>query len=110
MSIGGSARWTRGSTTMTVYRCEDCESCKYKDGRIDCKNFAVIAEKQNKTNTIPGVAVEFVANESHITVCFEQANFCPEEIYGISDETEPPKSWCGILNTGGMLAGNLVIN
>lgn len=110
MSTGGSARWTRGSTTMTVYRCKDCESCKYKDERLDLENFAIIAEIQNKTNTIPGVTVEFVASDSHMTVCFEQANFCPEEIYGISNETVPPKFWSGILNTGGMLAGNLVIN
>lgn len=107
MSAAGPARLTRGSTTMTVYRCEDSESCKCKDERIDFKNFTKIAEIHNKINTIPGVTVELVINESHITVCFERANFCPEEIYGISDETEPPKHWCGILNSGGNGGGNI---
>ncbi|XP_054501261.2 uncharacterized protein LOC129128161 [Agelaius phoeniceus] len=107
VSTSGPARWTRGSTTMTVYRCKDCESCKCKDGRIDFKNFTRIAEIQNKKNIIPGVTVELVTNESHITVCFEQANFCPEEVYGILDETEPPKLWCGILNSGENGGGNI---
>lgn len=92
---------------MTVYRCKDCESCKCKDGKIDFKNSTTIAKIHNKTNTSPGVTVELVINESHITVCFEQANFCPEEIYGILDETEPPKFWCGILNSRENGGGNI---
>ncbi|XP_030915837.1 uncharacterized protein LOC115948281 [Geospiza fortis] len=107
MSAAGPARWTRGSTTMTLYHCKDCESCKCKDRIIDFNNFTKIAEIQNKKNTIPGVKVELMTNESHITVCFEQANSCPEEIYGVLDETEPPKSWCGILNSRENGGGNI---
>lgn len=92
---------------MEVYRCKDCESCKCKDGIIDFNNCTRIAKIQHKKNTIPGVTVELTANESHITVCFEQTNFCPEEIYGISDQTEPPKLSCGILNCGENGGGNI---
>ncbi|XP_059341962.1 uncharacterized protein LOC132081980 isoform X1 [Ammospiza nelsoni] len=107
MSTAGPAGWTRGSKAMAVYRCEDWESCKRKDEGIDFNDCTKIAEIQHKKSTIPGVTVELMANESHITVCFEQANFCPEEIYGIWDETVPPKHWCGILNCGENGGGNI---
>ncbi|KAM3660382.1 uncharacterized protein VK521_011701 isoform 2-T2 [Ammospiza maritima maritima] len=107
MSTAGPAGRTLGSTNMTVYRCEDWESCKRKDEGIDFNDCTKIAEIQHKKSTIPGVTVELMANESHITVCFEQANFCPEEVYGISHQTEPPKLSCGILNCGENGGGNI---
>ncbi|XP_018774694.2 uncharacterized protein LOC108962686 isoform X1 [Serinus canaria] len=101
MSNVDPTKGTQGSTTMAVYYCKDYESCKCKNGKINFENFTKIAEIKNKINTIPDVTVELVTNKSHITVCFEQANSHLEGIYGIfSDETDPPKLWCGILNSG----------
>ncbi|XP_038013333.1 uncharacterized protein LOC119709514 isoform X2 [Motacilla alba alba] len=108
MSNAGPAKGTQGSTNMAVYYCKDYESCKCKNGRINFKNFIKIAEIQNKTNTIPDVTVELVINKSHISVCFEQANSSLEGIYGIfSDKTDPPKLWCGILNSEENEGGNI---
>ncbi|XP_041283320.1 uncharacterized protein LOC121348154 isoform X2 [Onychostruthus taczanowskii] len=98
VSNAGPAKGTQGSTTMTVHYCKDCKSCMHEDGRISLENFKIIGEIPNKTNTIP--TVELVANKSHVTVCFHQANSSLEGIYGIWVKTAPSKLWCGILNSG----------
>ncbi|CAN8194264.1 unnamed protein product [Coccothraustes coccothraustes] len=108
MSNAGPAKGTQGNTTVEVYYCKNKEICECKNERINFKNFTKIAVIQNKTNTNPDLAIELVTNESHISVCFEQANSSIEGIYGIySKETYPPKLWCGILNSGENGRGNI---
>lgn len=96
MSTVGSAEGTpnssSGNTNVTVYHCKDCKSstCSFE-------KFDKIAET-HKT------FLDVVTNETHVTVCFEQANSYVEGIYGIFWKRAGGAGIsCGILNSGGML-------
>lgn len=96
MSTVGSAEGTpnssSGNTNVTVYHCKDCKlsPCSFE-------KFDKIAET-HKT------FLDVVTNETHVTVCFEQANSYVEGIYGIFWKRAGGAGIsCGILNSGGML-------
>lgn len=99
----GTQHSSSGKTTVTVYHCKDCKRSACELRAKSSKEFKKIAETQNKASS--DEKIKLVTNETHITVCFEQANSYTEGIYRVvwekAGEAGRP---CGILNSGGMYA------
>ncbi|XP_050175110.1 uncharacterized protein LOC126641961 [Myiozetetes cayanensis] len=68
-----------GKTTVTVYCCKDCEISKCETGSFE--RFIKIAETENEV--FSNGIIDLVTGETHILMCFQQANTFPEGIYGI---------------------------
>jgi len=99
-----SAEGTRVSssrkTTVTVYRCEDCETNTCEP--LSNKPFVKIGETQSET--FSNEIIQLVTNETHIIMCFQQENTFPEGTYVIFWEKDSGAGdACGIPNSGGML-------
>ncbi|XP_016158314.1 PREDICTED: uncharacterized protein LOC101812190 isoform X4 [Ficedula albicollis] len=98
-TVGTAERIEDFSTEVTVYRCRNCNSCTCKSGANDFENFKKIADTQN--NIFSDVIIELETNKTHTTVCFEEPNFCLEEVYGIFWRRDGGSGLsCGTLSSG----------
>ncbi|XP_075296782.1 uncharacterized protein LOC142363811 [Opisthocomus hoazin] len=107
-----SAEGTRVSssrkTTVTVYRCEDCETNTCEP--LSNKPFVKIGETQSET--FSNEIIQLVTNETHIIMCFQQENTFPEGTYVIFWEKDSGAGdACGIPNSGASaenVRGNII--
>ncbi|XP_068769599.1 T-cell antigen CD7 isoform X2 [Struthio camelus] len=82
-SSGDSAEGTKGSsfssTKVTAYDCKHCGVSVCELSNFSC--CTIIGETQDET--FSNEVIQLVTNETHITMCFQQANTFSEQIYAI---------------------------